>query len=253
MRKLERVYRRDKTDENHIAWRAVETTTLHASAEVRWLLVTCNKFEHWWPEGTLVNCCSSLLKHPITRLKTLLFISSLKWMEYVRLLLVLHPLRLLRTSTLGAPSTEIISRQCPSLALLQKETIDEIAKIASCTTKHCQLDPAPTSLVKRLLPLLVPTFANKGNATLKEGVFPVILKHAIVLPWLKKLTFNPEDLNSFRPISNLSVKDCWASCGREIQWVHQITPPSRQSAYRVNHSMKTTVIAVHHFIVRAIP
>ena len=87
----------------------------------------------------------------------------------------------IRKSTLIAQPPEIISRQCPSLSLLREVTVEEIVNtISLAPAKHCQLVPAPTSLVKHLLPLLAPTFANMVNASFKEGVFPDILKHAIV-------------------------------------------------------------------------
>jgi hypothetical protein len=47
---------------------------------------------------------------------------------------------------------------------------------------HCSLDPVPTSLVKRLLPLLEDTTANMVNASFREGVFPATLKHCPTMP-----------------------------------------------------------------------
>ena len=99
------------------------------------------------------------------------------------------------------------------------------------------------------------TFANMVNTSVKEGVFPDVLKHAIVQPRLKKTTLNPEDLNSFRPISNLSfvskiVERVVVARFNEHTQLHHLMP-SRQSAYRANHSTETAVIAVHDSIVRA--
>ena len=84
-------------------------------------------------------------------------------------------------------------------------TTAQITKIVSCLpAKHCSLDPAPTWLVKRALPLLANTIASMCNASMTEGVFPGVLKHAIVQPRLKKPTLDPAELCSYRPISNLS-------------------------------------------------
>jgi len=86
-------------------------------------------------------------------------------------------------SIYGALEVVILLTFNLNLALHREVTVDEMAKIICLApAKHCQLDPAPTSLLKRLLPLLVPTFANMVNATLKEGVFIDILKHATVRP-----------------------------------------------------------------------
>ena len=49
------------------------------------------------------------------------------------------------------------------------------------------------------------TIASICNASFVEGVLPPSQKHAIVRPQLKKPTLDPYDLNSYRPISNLSL------------------------------------------------
>ena len=122
--------------------------------------------------------------------------------------------------------------------------------------KHCSLDPASTSLVKSLLPLLADTMANMVNASFREGVFPATLKHAIVQQWLKKPKLNPDDLNSYRSISNLSfvskiVERVAVARFTEHNEAHHLLL-KRQSAYRANHSTETAVIAVHDAIIRAV-
>ena len=122
--------------------------------------------------------------------------------------------------------------------------------------KHCSLDPDPTSLVKSLLPLLADTMANMVNASFREGVFPATLKHVIVQQRLKKPTLNPDDLNSYRPISNLSfvskiVEGVAVARFTEHNEAHHLLL-KRQSAYRDNHSTETAVIAVHDAIIRAL-
>ena len=94
------------------------------------------------------------------------------------------------------------------------------------------------------------------NASLSEGVFPDALKHATVRPRLKKPTLNPDDLGSYRPISNLSfisktVERVVAARFTEHADLHHLLP-CRQSAYRANHSTETAVIAVHDDLVRTI-
>jgi len=42
------------------------------------------------------------------------------------------------------------------------------------------------------------------NASIYQNKFPQSQKYAIVRPLLKKTTLDPSDLDSFRPISNLS-------------------------------------------------
>jgi len=102
---------------------------------------------------------------------------------------------------------------------------EEIVKIISLApAKHCQLDPAPTSLVKRLLPLLVTTFATHHSS------LPDILnKTSFDHDW-RNWRSSPEDLNSFRPISKLSfvskiVKRVVVSRFNE----HRVTPLTTKS------------------------
>ena len=76
-------------------------------------------------------------------------------------------------------------------------------------------------------------------------------------PRLKKATLNPEDIGSFRPISNLSflskvVEHAAAVRLYSVYSESQQLLPSRQSAYRARHSTETAIIAVHDEIVKAI-
>ena len=82
-----------------------------------------------------------------------------------------------------------------------------------------------------------------------DGLFPLQLKQACVLPLLKKPTMNPDTCSSYRPISNL----CFISKLIKRVVVRRFTAhvsqfnlfPDRQSAYRPFHSTETAVISVH--------
>ena len=83
--------------------------------------------------------------------------------------------------------------------MFRETTADEITKIVGLApVKHCSLDPAPTSLVKRLMPLLAGTLAEMVNAPLRGGIFPNALKHAMVRPRLKKMSLDHDDVSSYR-------------------------------------------------------
>jgi len=136
-------------------------------------------------------------------------------------------------------------------------TAEEMSKIvAKAPSKHCCLDPVPTWLIKRLLPLLADTLASICNASFREGVFPADLKAAVVRPRLKKPTLNADDVNSFRPISNLSflskVVERVTANQLKAHFESQHLLPSRQSAYRAHHLTETAIIAVHDEITRTI-
>jgi len=163
----------------------------------------------------------------------------------------------IRLATSGATEPLIEMRSCPGLETMDQVTPEEIISIISkAPVKHCSLDPAPTWLVKRLLPMLADPISSMCNASLTEGVFPAALKQAIVRPRLKKPTLNPDDLNSYRPISNLSfiskvLERVVSARFTEHFELHGLLPRC-QSAYRANHSTETALVAVYDEIVRAL-
>jgi len=66
-------------------------------------------------------------------------------------------------------------------------TADEVERlIGSSPNKSCQLDPAPTWLVKDMHTLLSPSIAVLFNLSLTTGCFPTEFKEAVVRPRLKK-------------------------------------------------------------------
>ena len=50
----------------------------------------------------------------------------------------------------------------------------------------------------------MPVLTNIVNTSLTTGIYPSIYKTAIVKPLLKKPTLDPNELNNYRPVSNLS-------------------------------------------------
>ena len=67
-----------------------------------------------------------------------------------------------------------------------------------------ELDPIPTWLVRECADILAPFFAHVFNASLLESYLPADQKRAIIYPGLKKPSLDPDDMASYRPISNLS-------------------------------------------------
>ena len=94
--------------------------------------------------------------------------------------------------------------------------------------------------------------ANVCNASFTQGA--KTQKHSIVRPILKKPTLDPNDLNSYRPISNLSFlsktveRVVTARFDEHVETLNLL--PSRQSAHGAHHSTETAVIDVHNSIVR---
>lgn len=91
---------------------------------------------------------------------------------------------------------------------------------------------------------------------MQSGELPATHKSAIVFPRPKKPTFDADDANSYRPISNLSfvskfVERVVAERFTEHAERNKLFP-SNQSAYRRYHNTETAVISVMDDIIRAI-
>jgi len=91
-----------------------------------------------------------------------------------------------------------------SFQLVTTEDEDAHRLIRQAPCKHCDLDPAPTWLIKRTTGMLASVVAAICNASLQSGVFPDSQKRAVIRARLKKPCLSPDDLNSYRPISNLT-------------------------------------------------
>ena len=131
----------------------------------------------------------------------------------------------------------------------------ELQKIIEARpSKCCSLDVLPTWLVKATLPATLPSLVRIVNASLVNGEFPQAFKIASVTPLLKKASLDQNDLNNYRPISNL------AFIGKVIEKVvlkrlnlHMTENNLRdrmQSAYREQHSTETALMKVQHDIVQ---
>ena len=73
--------------------------------------------------------------------------------------------------------------------------------ISSAANKNCELDPAPTWLVKMFASEFSPFITVLFNASFRDGVFPSFQKYAVVTPMLKKPTLDASDMGNYRPIS----------------------------------------------------
>ena len=107
-----------------------------------------------------------------------------------------HLIPLIRFFFPPAPPPKIIS--------FIPATLAEIYKLISASeSKQCPLDSIPTFLLKLCFNELGPIITNLVNLSLSQGIFPSSFKQALVQPLLKKTSLSTDDLNDFRPISNL--------------------------------------------------
>ena len=92
-------------------------------------------------------------------------------------------------------------------------TIDEVEKLSgSAPCKTCQLDPAPTRLVKLMRTLISPFVSQFVNKSLADGIFPSVFRRAVVCPLLKKAGLDASQLKSYRPVSNILIQIIGTCC-----------------------------------------
>jgi hypothetical protein len=105
-------------------------------------------------------------------------------------------------------------------------------------------DPIATYFLKRIANLLAPFVAAFFNRSVEYGIFPAVFNQAFITPILKKPGLNSADVDSYRPISNLSVLSTLLK--RIVQQVLEYLTsadmlPPFQSGCQLGHSAETTI------------
>ena len=132
------------------------------------------------------------------------------------------------------------------MASLLSET-EVLELIKSSTSTICSLDPIPTKIFTECLHVLLTAITKLINLSLESGCFPLLWKHALVKPLLKKDGLDPIFKN-YRPVINLAyasklVKTVFAKQLQHYLFSNDLFPIS-QSAYRPNHSTETALLKV---------
>ena len=120
--------------------------------------------------------------------------------------------------------------------------------IINSATKSCELDPIPSKLLIECLDSILPSLTDLFNSSLACGIFPQCFKSALVTPILKKRCLDHNELNNYRPVSNL----CFIANVLEKLDLSQVSSylnshnlyNTCQSAYCPGHSTETTLLKV---------
>ena len=123
--------------------------------------------------------------------------------------------------------------------------------IRKSSSAFCDLDPAPTWLIKDCADVLITPIANIVNVSLSNG-FLVMMKSAKVTPLIKKPNLQRNNMKNYRPISNLSfisklIERAVATEVNEHVHNNKLGEPL-QSAYRPLHSTETVLLRVKNDI-----
>ena len=109
--------------------------------------------------------------------------------------------------------------------------------------KSCELDPISSKLLIECLYSILHSLTYLFNSSLAYGIFPQCFKSALVTSILKKRSLDHNDLNNYRPVSNL----CFIAKILEKLVLSQVSSylnshnlcNTCQSAYRSSHSIES--------------
>ena len=158
--------------------------------------------------------------------------------------------QMVRQSTASASYPKFDHPGCPTNMDHFNDINTEFARrlLTQAANKNCALDSAPTWIVKRFVDELAPFVVAYVNASFQTGCFPTKSKRAIISPILKNSKLDRDDLNNYRPVSNLTfMSKILERCAytQLYNYLNENTLlPEKQSAYRQSHSTETAVIDV---------
>ena len=135
--------------------------------------------------------------------------------------------------------------------------LTEIYKLISASErKQCLLDSILTFLLKLCFNELGPIIKILSiSLSLSEGIFPSSFEQALVQPLLKKPSLSTDDLNNFRPISNLifisKILEKVVASRIQSHLSSNSLSSSLQSAYRTFYSTETALLKIHNDLILA--
>ena len=122
--------------------------------------------------------------------------------------------------------------------------------IESMLSKTHDLDPLPTSILKKSIDLLLFAIHHIVNLTLSLGYFPDAFKKACVALMIKNENLDNDNIKKFRPVSNLPflgkiIKKCVFFQINTYLCENSLYGYS-QSAYKFSYSCETALVKIHN-------
>ena len=82
---------------------------------------------------------------------------------------------------------------------------DQLICLLKNSRSSSSLDPIPLKLLNDIAPYIISNIAHIIHESLISGTVPLIFKHSLITPIIKKPSLDPSSFNNYRPISNLSI------------------------------------------------
>ena len=116
--------------------------------------------------------------------------------------------------------------------------------------KECEEDPIPLKLLLQCMDEVEPIIMFIVNDSLTSGIFPTILKNALVRPVIKDENGEVNNYKNYRPISNLPfISKVIEKCVQKQLEKHLSDfnlHAEHQSGYRANHSCETATLTIYN-------
>ena len=142
--------------------------------------------------------------------------------------------------------TEDCKPSWTDFAIVEEEEM--ISVIKSMSTKHCDLDPLPTSVVKECVRELSPVLTAMVNQSLQKSSVAETLQKALVFPTIKNPYGDREALTNYRPVSNIPFLSKLLEkvvLGQLNDYLKRHSLLGKhQSGYRVGHSCETLLASM---------
>ena len=125
----------------------------------------------------------------------------------------------------------------------------DICKLTSVVShtkpSTCLLDPVPSELFKEILSMIGSVILDLVNASILTGYVPRAFMIAVIKPLLKNMSLDPDDVASYKPISNLPFisKILEKVVANQLNnWLFRNNVNSEvQSRFRYHHSTETAL------------
>ena len=255
-RKAERMNKRLKTPESKLAWKnasqhanSVIDSTMHNFYSDKFSLCNNDKKKTYQLVNDLMDRESHRNCHPNDKPSHIVASEMQKFFEdKVKNIYTEIKRSYPRISKVNDNSSDFRGEHFTEFSSIDETQLTSI--ISELNKKNCELDPLPIKLFLECLDVMKPILLFIVNDSLKTGIFPEDLKHALVKPSIKDQSKDINEYSNYRPISNLSfVSKIIEKCVQKQLSKHlkdNNLHAEHQSGYRADHSCETATLAIYN-------